>query len=57
MLHEEFQIPVFLLGDEQHMNDLNQIIIDFFRRVGSLFGDRRCTFCIKISILTCGICV
>lgn len=30
LLQREFQIPVFLLGDEQHMNDLSQIIIDFF---------------------------
>ena len=30
ILHEEFQIPVFLLGDEQHMDALSQMIIDFF---------------------------
>ncbi len=29
-LHNELNIPVFLLGDEQHLNDLSQIIIDFF---------------------------
>lgn len=30
ILHKEFQIPVFLLGDERHTNDLSQVIIDFF---------------------------
>lgn len=30
ILYKEFQIPVFLLGNEKHMNDLSQEIIDFF---------------------------
>jgi uncharacterized NAD-dependent epimerase/dehydratase family protein len=29
-LRNEFQIPVFMLGDQQHMGDLCQVIIDFF---------------------------
>lgn len=29
-LHNVFQIPVFLLGEQQHMSDLCQAIIDFF---------------------------
>lgn len=29
ILHKEFQFPVFLLGDERHMNDLGQVTTDF----------------------------
>ena len=30
ILEKEFKIPVFMLGNEQHMHELCQIIIDFF---------------------------
>lgn len=30
VLRTEFQIPIFMLGEQQHMSDLCQIIIDYF---------------------------